>query len=112
MQLLLRGWCGCAEMRKVPMSSRRFALSSPYPKNITVFFGGKSAAYPRLSRALKGRIMIVTKRRVRDAVDAAASSREAGAGPAARPVSDVLACERTALLSVFNQRPAGGAHAG
>jgi hypothetical protein len=44
--------------------------------------------------------MIVTKRRVRDAVDAAVPSREAGAGPAARPVSDDLARERTALLSV------------
>jgi hypothetical protein len=50
--------------------------------------------------------MIVTKRRVRDAVDAAVPSREAGAGPAARPVSDDLARERTALLSVFaNARP-------
>jgi hypothetical protein len=42
--------------------------------------------------------MIVTKRRVRDAVDAAVPSREAGAGPAARPVSDDLARERTAPL--------------
>src|SRR6476646_1378658 len=72
---------------------------TPLPKIFLFSFGANQRPIPRCpAPPNEGRVMIVTKRRVRDAVDAAALSRERTAGPAQKPVSDALACERTALL--------------
>jgi hypothetical protein len=85
-------------------------LSSPSDKNISLPPSGKSVVSLRASHPRRGGSRVVTNARW-DAMDATASGaqwdRRAGL-----PVSDRLACGRTALLTDFDETLPGGTRPG